>query len=845
MKKILLSFYLVSCLIANNVNGQQIKYQNSEEVLSLDGSWDLTGIDPDSKKDIKIEGTVPGQVHPDLMRAGIIADPFWRMQAEQCQWVENWEWRYTKTFNVPENFTNKWLMLQFDGLDTYASIYLNGKLVGKTNDMFIPFEFNISKEWLKIGKNEIEVRLAPALASVADKKKSDPIFDASGKRIYIRRMQCTFGWDWVNRLVTAGIWRSCRIVAYQDVRVDDIFAYTSSLTKEKAVEKIQVTTSSINPKAKKLTIFMTDPAGKKVWESTTALTSTTVDIEAAITKPQMWWPNGAGEHPLYNLTAVLFDDQNKELHRKIIETGIRTVTMEEIPDKDNKGSSFTIVMNGERIFAKGGNWVPADPFPSKITTEKYNRLIGQARDAGMNILRSWGGGILEPEAFWHACNTMGIMITQDFLMACASYPEDDPEFVASVQTEVAKIVKMIRNNPCLIFYAGDNELGAGSSPTGNWSLKKMHETMTGPLVRSLDPSRVFRPTSPYGGDPNNSVLAGDNHTNAQYTNELRSGDMRNYREIIDTVCNARFMSEHATAGAPPKRSLLKFMTESDLAKDEMWEYHTKDNPCAPPGHLTLYKVVESEAKFLYGDWGNDIDQRISKMEYLQYDYVRLATESSRRRMFYTSGIQFWMFNDCWPASGWSMVDYFGYRKASWYAAANANKPVIAACQKTKKFIKWWLCNDLFKSIKIDVEIKVQPTAGDPLWTKKLSITVPANSSIEAYEMELATMAKQYGKNAIIVCDIKYENGSDRSWFYDGKPGEIPFQKVNLTVSQKRTEYQGEITIHADKWARVVTLDADVDFSDNYFELLPGETKVITWKSLQPYFGEIGVSCWND
>jgi len=347
--------------------------------------------------------------------------------------------------------------------------------------------------------------------------------------------------------------------------------------------------------------------------------------------------------------------------------------MEEIPDKDKKGSSFTIVMNGERIFANGGNWIPADPFPSKISKEKYNRLIAQARDAGMDILRSWGGGIFEPDAFWHAFTLWGIMITQDFLMACASYPKEDPEFVASVKDEIRKGVKIIRNNPCLIFYAGDNELGAGSSPTGNWSLKKMHETMTGPLVRSLDPSRVFRPTIPYGGDPNNSVLAGDNHTNAEYTEELRSGDMRNYREVIDSVCNARFMSEHGTAGAPPKRSLLKFMTESDLAKDEMWEYHTKDNPYAPPGHLTLYKVVESESNIMYGDRGNDTDKRISQMEYLQYDYVRLSTKSARRRKFYTSGIQFWMFNDRWPASGWSMVDYYGFRKASWYAATNINR----------------------------------------------------------------------------------------------------------------------------------------------------------------------------
>ena len=198
MKRFLsILFIIACCTISFTIYAKSNSSFNSENILKLDGKWELTGISPDGSRTIKVVGTVPGQVHPDLISAGIIPDPFWRKQAEQCQWVEDWEWRYKKIFSLPEHFSGKWLMLQFDGLDTYASIYLNGKLLSQTNDMFIPYEFNISKGWLKSGANEIEVRFAPAVKTVAGKprNKYSAVFDTSASRVYIRRMQCTFGWD--------------------------------------------------------------------------------------------------------------------------------------------------------------------------------------------------------------------------------------------------------------------------------------------------------------------------------------------------------------------------------------------------------------------------------------------------------------------------------------------------------------------------------------------------------------------------------------------------------------------------------------------------------------------------
>jgi beta-mannosidase len=816
-------------------------------VISLDGDWEINGFDPQGTRRISgVAGRVPGHVHPDLQRAGIIADPFWRDQADLCQWVEHWEWRYSRTFQVPADFPRRWVLLQFDGLDTFATILLNGKQVGTSSNMFIPHEFEITN-WLKSGVNTLEVHFAPAVASVADKprRKYFAVFDAEGVRPHIRRMQCSFGWDWVHRLVSAGIWQPCRMVAYPDARVEDLFAWTSRLTREAATLNLELTAGVRHAAARQARFSIADPDGRVVWEKTAPLQAPVMKLEAQVPAPRWWWPNGAGAQPLYRVSAALLAADGTVLDRREIETGLRTVTIEQVPDAAGPGRSFTLLVNGVRIFAKGGNWVPADPFPSRITADHYARLLGQARAAGLNMLRAWGGGLYEPEAFWRACDRLGIMVSQDFLLACADYPEDDPAFTGPLKREFAAAIRMLRNHPSLVFWCGDNELGLNSKPGDDWSFKKFHEHVTAPLVAALDPSRVFRPTSPFGGPQNNSPLAGDCHINSQVDAAVYDGDMTNYREQIDQTVG-RFMSEHAAGGAPPKRTLLRFMTERDLAASAMWEYHTSDNPyIGRERGLTLHQLFRREAGLLYGDPGADVDRSIRQMEYLQYEYSRRGMEASRRRKFWCSGIQLWMFNDCWPAIGWSIVDYWGGRKAGWYGQAAGCRPVIAAQEVTTNAVRWWVCNDLLRPVDVELVLRAQPWQGAPRWTEKLNVTVPANTSQMVLERPRTAVQQQLGSDAALVCDLKSAEGHDRSWWFPGMPKDMRLPPARLHVTETRGEAEGRVTIHAENWARVVTLDADLDFSDNYFELLPGESRTITWQAPQrPFVGEIRVSCWN-
>lgn len=817
--------------------------------IDLNGDWQISGFDPEGTRRISdLSGRVPGQVHPDLERAGLIPDPFWRDQADQCQWVEHWEWRYQRTFKVPADFPQQWTMLQFDGLDTYATILLNGKQVGTSSNMFIPHEFPITG-WLKPGINTIEVRFAPAEAAVAGKPPYFAVFDAKGLRPHIRRMQCSFGWDWVHRLVTAGIWQPCRIVSYPNARIQDLFAWTANLTREAADLKLELATEVRSNVATKAHVTIADPAGKTVWEKTVPVESRVTKLNATIRDPQWWWPNGAGEHPLYRVTAEQLADNGAVLDRREIETGLRTVSIERIPDSNatNANTSFTLVVNGTRIFAKGGNWVPADPFPARITPDKYARLLGQAQDAGINMLRSWGGGIYETEDFWRNCDRMGIMVSQDFLMACAKYPEDDPGFTKPLKQEFASAIRMLRNHPSLVFWCGDNELGQHATGIGDWNFKKFHLQVTASLVKELDPSRAFWLSSPWSGSAveNSSPLSGDCHINSQLENGMYESDMSGYRALIGKTVG-RFMSEHATGGSPPKRTLLRFMTANDLEHEAMREYHTSDNPyIGRERGLTISQIFHDEADKLYGNSAGDTDRRIRQEEYLQYEFARLGMEAARRSKFWCSGIQLWMFNDCWPAIGWSVLDYWGNRKASWYALAAGCRPVMSAAEVTTNAVHWWVSNDQLQPADVTLEIRVQPWSGKPRLSKKITLTVPANSSVDATNLPLDEIKKIMGNDSALVCDLDSTVGHDRSWWFPGLPLEMKLPPAKLQVSELRGEGEGTITIHAKNWARVVTLDADVDFSDNYFELLPDETRTITWKAPNRSFaGKIVVSCWN-
>ncbi len=808
--------------------------------MSLNGDWRLTGTAPDGNQTISLTGRVPGNVHPDLLREGHIPDPFWRDQAEECQWVEQWSWVYEREFSLPADFRREWAVLRFEGLDTFAEIALNGTKIATTDNMFVPHEFEVGA-FLTAGVNSLRVKFATVHEGVKGKPHKDffACFCPEGERVYVRKMQCAFGWDWVHRFVTAGIWRPVTLSFFREARITDLFVYTKEIIGNQAQLSYEVLTELRGARVT-AHIELLDASGTIVWSVDRHVDGALLGGEILISDPALWWPAGHGDQSLYTARVRLIDNEGAVVDGKEHLIGIRTFSIEETADAD--GSSFIMVVNGRRIFAKGGNWVPADPFPSQVTQERYDRLFELARDAGINMLRAWGGGIYEPQPFWDACSRAGIMVSQDFLLACAHYPEDDPEFQSQLRDEFEKAIRMLRNNPCLIFWCGDNELGLFNKSDDRWNGRKIAEEITGPLCAKLDPLRPFRLTSPHGGDLNNSPDSGDCHSSPLW--DFLWHGIQGYRPHFDEHVKGRFLSESATLGAAPRLSLLKFMDEGDLAGGEMWEYHTKDNPYGKLP-LTMYQNLEKMASVLYGET-TDVDLCISHKEYIQYDFIRLICESLRRRKFYCSGVQFWMFNDCWPACGWSVVDYYGFAKAGFYAMKAGFRPVIAAISKAPGAYQIWVSSDACSCVKGEMTLRVQPWAGPARWQQRVSFEVNANEAVLAADFPVETIDAYLDSQSIFVCDLVCETGEDRAYYYRGMPAEMRLSPALVRSTVDATGSCGTILLETDTYARVVQLEAELDFSDNYFDLLPGEKKTISYRSPKGnHAGNISVRWWNE
>ena len=811
----------------------------TKHIIDLAGSWQITGFAPDEDTpSLTVPGCVPGQVHVDLEAAGHISPPFWRDQADECQWVETWGWRYSREFTLPEDFPADWAMLEFDGLDTFARVALNGAEVGRTDNMFIPHRFEVGA-LLRPGTNRIEVHFTAPREAIAGKPYDSFSACFSQDRVRVRRMQCGFGWDWVHRFVTMGIWRPVRLAAYDGGRIADVFVDTQSLDGDAAQLRVHLDVERRCDVPLSAQVELLSPDGACVYRGEMPDAADTHGVEVTLPDTALWWPNGQGDQPLYTCRTTLTASDGAVVDERDTPFGIRTVAIEEI--SDDLGSSFTLVINGRKVFAKGGNWVPADAFPARIRVGKYERLLGLARDGHVNMLRSWGGGIYEPEAFWNACDRMGIMVLQDFLLACAEYPEQEQEFLDALRVEFAAAIRQFRNHPSLIVWSGDNELGMNSPPESAYNGRVIAEAVSGPLCAELDPSRPFLPTSPYGGAINNAPNAGDCHISAWYHGEFLASDMTDYRARIRDRWG-RFMSEYVTVGMAPLDSLRKFADESDLRDPEarILEYHNKDNPYNGIDDATHFQLLRRTAERLYGADPDPLVM-LRRMEYVQYEFVRLATESARFRKFDCSGILFWMYNDCWPANGLALVDYWGFAKAGYYAMKRAFQPVIACLELKDDAVGVWAVNDSPEPVPASLSLRSHPWSGPATWTETLAATVPANGAVFVADVAKARLDAQ----GVLVCDLEGPGCADRAVFYDGMPRDMVPPEAGIRIDATREATHGVIHIATESFARVVTLEADVDFSDNYFDLLPGEERTITWRDVgEPFAGAIRVSCWN-
>ncbi|MEK0317064.1 beta-mannosidase [Cohnella sp. 56] len=844
--------------------------------IMLTGAWQLEGegIDASGKEaKIAIGAQVPGHVHQDLLGAGLIADPGYRKQADDCQWVEHWRWTYRRTFEL-ERLEPGRPLLEFEGLDTYAEIEVNGVRVARTDNMFVRYRFDVSG-LLRAGTNELVVRFRTVAEGLAGKSYAGLGAAFTSERLFVRRMQCTFGWDWVGRLVSYGIWRPVRLVFEEAAAIDDLFVYTKALDARGASLAVAVETTSRTVEPLRLSLAIADPAGRVVWQAERRLNGGKLELTADLAEPELWWPAGYGGQPLYTFVAKLYDKSGL-LDERSRTFGIRTVRIEQLADREGSaeeritakiraqgttgkeagdnpddtvweangqrpGSGFRLLVNGVPVFCKGANWVPCDPFPSSVPDSHYAHLLRLARDAGMTMLRCWGGGIYEPEPFWDGCDRLGIVVFQDFMMACGTYPESDRDWTASLTAEIEGAIRALRNHPSLVWWNGDNENGmfAGEEDP-DYPGRAIAERITGRLCAALDPSRPFQPTSPYGGSTNNSFTIGTAHYTAalfEMFDVFRNTDLRDYRSYFAGLLS-RFCPEFPLFGTPEIHTLRRMMNDEDLADPtyDMIEYHTKNHPGLKD--FSLFRALRTLADKLAPPVSSTVEH-IRHMSFVQRELTRLTVEAYRRNRHYTGGLLFWMFNDCWPASGWSLVDYYGYPKGGYYGFQKAARPVIASIEKNAEAGTYdcWVCSDKPEQIRGTGRVRVLNLAGSAedaeVWSKAFDFAVGAEASTVAEAIPAAELDALLDHGRVLVMEVAGGFGEDRCDYFAGLPAEMKLAPSGLRIaSRSGGPKAGSVTVTSDRYAKAVLLHGAFVFADNYFDLLPGERRTIEYRSLE-------------
>jgi len=791
---------------------------NVKKRFLLNKSWYLKPF-PGSKLQLKkripakgIPVSIPGTVHSDLIQGGFIDDPFLSDNEIQLQWIDDLNWIYETNFDLPADISSSVpVMLVFEGLDTVAEIKLNGVKVGMTDNMFRQYDIDISSQ-LKQQNNELQVIFTSARRYVSEIKKPLNQFPSARHpdRVFIRKAQYSFGWDWGPAFPTCGIWRPVYLSQTTAPRIQSVRFTTLRISKNTARVKVEIEIDGKIGAQQHLQIRLEDlnQSFRRNVEVTHA--DQLVSTQFRIRNPNLWWPNGMGIPHLYNLEVVLrdSDDHPVDICRKKV--GIRTIKLEK---KNDKKDSFRFIVNAIPLFIKGANWIPADSFLNRVDEQIYRDLLVFARDAHMNMIRVWGGGIYENDIFYHICDELGLLVWQDFMFACAAYPEHS-DFVTNVTKEVKQNVLRLQHHPSVAIWCGNNENEWIWYRDGCGKIKDMpgyslFHVLIPQMLLDLDPKRPYWPTTPFGKeDDPNSAESGNRHVWDIWSRWI------DYSEVRSD--NSLFVSEFGFQAPARIETLRKVISKSEMKPhSRIFEFHNKQDE--GPERLT---------RFLAGHFPitTQIDDYIYLTQLNQGLALKTCLEHWRLNWPGTGGSIIWQLNDCWPVSSWSLIDSNLLPKIAWYFVKRAFDPVLLCfkCEKTK--IVTFLSNLSNKHLRATVVLSVVNTA-------KGSVTQMFNYPVKSNGQTLTRIAEiektpdlVKGKSLIIASLIDNEKGLvQRNYYVDTRWKYLKMSDPAVQIIQLNDKTGKTFRLHAKSLALFVYLEHEkLQFADNGLILLPNE-----------------------
>lgn len=781
---------------------------------------------------------VPGTVHQDLLDHGRLPDPFYGMNEQKVQWVEKEDWLYRTVFTVTaDQLKSDAAWLTFEGLDTYADVYLNGSLLLKADNMFVGHKLAV-KDVLREGENRLMIRFRSPVEETAPQWDTDGFNypadnDHSEKRmsVYTRKAPYSYGWDWGIRLATSGIWRPVKLTFCNGAAIDDFFVRQQEVTEQVAKVDNQLEINNVTSTPKEAQVKVVYAYG----EQADTLTRTVVlqpgknslSMPAWIEKPHLWMPNGWGDPALYTFTATVSVD-GKEVASREEAIGLRSIRVVMEDDKD--GKSFYFEVNGKPMFAKGSNYIPGDALLPNMTGERYARLFEDIRAANMNMVRVWGGGIYEDDRFYEEADRNGILVWQDFIFACTTYPHD-PTFLKRVSEEAVYNMRRLRNHASLAMWCGNNEIYEGMRYWG-WKdkyspvvWKEMTEgydvlfrQLLPELVEANDPGRFYMHGSPYEanwGRPESWKIADSHNWGTWYGQKPF--------ESLDTEI-PRFMSEYGFQAFPEMKTIRMFASPEDYELESpVMNAHQK----ASIGNFLIKKTMA-----LYYKVPEKFEDLIYAGLILQGQGMRHGIEAHRRHRPYCMGSLPWQLNDSWPVVSWSSIDYYGNWKAMHYQIRRAFAPVLVDAIKEGNNLSYYIMSDRLTDEELTLNLELMDFNGKVYRKQKVDGLLPANTSKlfyqEPVEQALAGRDSATTFMHMVVKSKKGEVLSDEIYYF-AHPKDLLLPKTPLQWQVKQKKGYCEVTVKADKLARDIFIEVPVQgvrFSDNFFDLLPGQKKKV-------------------
>ena len=656
--------------------------------ISLNGTWKLSyfkqnTLDIKTPEDLRknagtdvVDAIVPGNVELDLSRAGVLPeDLFFGENMHLAEKYEDYEWWYETEFDIPSEYAGKKLSLLFEGTDCIAEYFLNGVKIGESDNMFIPFEFSIDEN-AKVGeKNSLCVHIKSAVLEAYNKDISmftlaNGWYNRNYESVQVRKAPHSYSWDIMPRAVSAGIWRDVFLVAKTDFEIKQFFCYTETMYPGGAFLRFcyELDTECV-PKG--TTIEINGVCGDSSFSVTKPVTFKAGAFEHGITSPKLWWPYGYGEPNLYEVN-IRFINDGKVLCEKTVNVGIRQVRLLRTDTTDGKHGKFEFQINGETVVCKGSNWVPMDAYHSRDKS-RYAKALELVKDVGCNILRCWGGNVYESEEFFDFCDKNGVMVWQDFSMACHPYPQDEA-FLETIRREATAIIRLYRQHPSIILWSGDNENDAlmqnsHTAPSKN----RITREILPQVVASEDAGRPFLASSPYVCDE-----LYESKEFEKLPEDHLWGARDYFKSKFYVNSNAHFVSETGYHGCPSVESIKKFIDKDHLwpIYNEQWTLHSTDWM----HNDSRVALMDKQIVQFFGRKAENLDEfsfmsQVSQAEAKKYFIERVRINPNKK------GIIWWNLLDGWPQMSDAVVDYYYDKKLAYHYIKRSQQPFTIMCDE--------------------------------------------------------------------------------------------------------------------------------------------------------------------